>query len=148
MSEESTQTSPERFLVKPTSDSHFSWLRTRMAVESTLMSWVRTSISLIGFGFTIVQFFARFSDMKGVEEAARPGAARYIGLAMIAAGILGLVVSLWQYRWLNRYLWSEPYKQLAGIERAGPVNTPIIAIAVVLLLIGIFAFVAVFTRMV
>ena len=148
MSEDTAHSNADRFQVKITSDSHFSWLRTRMAVESTLMSWVRTSISLIGFGFTIVQFFARFSDMNGVAAAARPGAARYIGLAMIAAGVLGLVVSIWQYRWLNRYLWSEPYGQLAGIQRSGPVNTPIIAVAVLLLLIGIFAFIAVFTRMV
>lgn len=33
--------------------SHFSWLRTRLSVERTLMSWVRTAIALIGFGFTI-----------------------------------------------------------------------------------------------
>jgi putative membrane protein len=148
MSENIAENSPARFQVKPTSDSHFSWLRTRMAVESTLMSWVRTSISLIGFGFTIVQFFARFNDMQGVAEAARPGAPRYIGLAMIAAGILGLLVSLWQYRWLNRYLWSEPFTPLAGVEQSGPVNMPIVAVAVVVLLIGIFAFFAVATRMV
>ena len=58
MSEDIAESGQARFQVKPTSDSHFSWLRTRLAVESTLMSWVRTSISLIGFGFTIVQFFA------------------------------------------------------------------------------------------
>ncbi|TIU04855.1 MAG: DUF202 domain-containing protein, partial [Mesorhizobium sp.] len=45
---------PPRFEVHVTSDSHFSWLRTRLSVERTLMSWVRTSVSLIGFGFTIV----------------------------------------------------------------------------------------------
>ena len=36
--------------------SHFSWLRTRLSIERTLMSWVRTSTALIGFGFTIFQF--------------------------------------------------------------------------------------------
>ena len=148
MSENSVESGQERFQVRPTSDSHFSWLRTRMAVESTLMSWVRTSISLIGFGFTIVQFFARFNDMQGVAEAARPGAPRYVGLAMIAAGVLGLLVAIWQYYWLNRYLWSEPFAPLAGVKRAGPVNTPILAVAIVLLVIGISAFLAVFTRMV
>jgi putative membrane protein len=148
MSENTADSSQDRFQVKPTSDSHFSWLRTRMAVESTLMSWVRTSISLIGFGFTIVQFFARFNDMQGVAEAARPGAPRYVGLAMIAAGVLGLAVSIWQYWRLNHYLWSEPFTQLAGVQRRGPINTPIIAVAMLLLLIGIFAFLAVLTRMV
>ena len=40
----------DRFAVKATAESHFSWLRTRLSVERTLMSWVRTSVSLIGFG--------------------------------------------------------------------------------------------------
>ena len=59
MEAQSTSTDPDRFIVKTTSDSHFSWLRTRLSIERTLMSWVRTSVSLIGFGFTIVQFFER-----------------------------------------------------------------------------------------
>src|SRR5262249_43401590 len=45
-----------RFEVRVTADSHFAWLRTRLAVERTLMSWLRTAVALIGFGFTIVQF--------------------------------------------------------------------------------------------
>jgi len=48
-----------RFTVRTTSDSHFGWLRTRLALERTLMAWVRTGVSLIGFGFTIVQFLER-----------------------------------------------------------------------------------------
>ena len=50
-----------RFAVKPSPESHFSWLRTAMSLERTMMSWVRTGASLIGFGFTIVQFFERFA---------------------------------------------------------------------------------------
>jgi putative membrane protein len=50
----------DRFRVRTTSDSHFSWVRTRLSVERTLMAAVRTSLALIGFGFTIVQFFERF----------------------------------------------------------------------------------------
>ena len=30
--------------------------RTRMAAERTLMAWVRTALSMIGFGFTIYKF--------------------------------------------------------------------------------------------
>ncbi|HEY7064663.1 MAG TPA: DUF202 domain-containing protein [Chloroflexota bacterium] len=31
-----------------------------MSAERTLMAWNRTSLSLIGFGFTIYQFFDKF----------------------------------------------------------------------------------------
>lgn len=148
MSETSPDANADRFQVRVTSDSHFSWVRTRLAVESTLMSWIRTSISLIGFGFTIVQFFARLQDMEGVAEAVRPNAPRYIGLAMIAAGVLGLVISAWQYRYMNRYLWSENFAPLAGIAGEKPIPTPILAICIVVALIGVFAFGAVFFRMI
>ena len=41
--------SAERFEVRVTSDSHFSWIRTRLSIERTMMSWIRTAVSLIGY---------------------------------------------------------------------------------------------------
>ena len=67
MGNPSTDAVPGRFEVKATASDHFSWLRTRLSVERTMMSWVRTAVSLIGFGFTIVQFFDR---MRKMPEAA------------------------------------------------------------------------------
>ena len=49
------QDDASRFAVRLTSDSHFAWLRTRMALDRTMMAWTRTAVSLIGFGFVIVQ---------------------------------------------------------------------------------------------
>ncbi|QJP12643.1 DUF202 domain-containing protein [Starkeya sp. ORNL1] len=134
-----------RFTVKPTSDSHFAWLRTRLSLERTLMSWVRTSVSLIAFGFTIVQFFERFGNMPGVADASDPQAPRYLGLAMIAAGILALVVSVWQYHRVSRYLNGGNFTPLVGVED-GPIHTPLYAVSITLILIGVFAFFAVVTR--
>lgn len=136
---------PQRFEVRMTSDSHFSWLRTRMSIERTLMAWVRTATGLIGFGFTIVQFFERFAGMEGVEAAARPNAPRYLGLALIGAGIVGLLIALWQYRGLTSYLAGAPFTPLAGIGRRA--REPTVIVAIVVLLIGVFALFAVATRM-
>jgi putative membrane protein len=135
----------DRFAVKPTAESHFSWVRTRMSAERTLMSWVRTSVSLIGFGFTIVQFFERFSGMTGVAEAARPQAPRYLGLAMMAVGVLALLISVWQYRRVMDHLWSGSFRVLAGIDDK-PWHTPLYAVSIALIFIGLFAFVALFIR--
>jgi putative membrane protein len=136
---------PERFEVRVTSDSHFSWLRTRLAIERTLMAWVRTATALIGFGFTIVQFFERFADMESVSAATRPLAPRYLGLALIAAGVLGLALALWQYRWVVNYLWNPNFTPIAGLKEER-MAVPAFAAAIVVLLIGLFAFSAVFLR--
>jgi len=152
MSVNTTENQSNRFEIRMTSDSHFGWIRTRLALDRTLMAWVRTSVSLIGFGFTIVQFFERLHDMDGVAPARRPQAPRELGLTLIGAGILIMVVSAWQYRGVVRYLWSDPYRALAGVSAAHmkPVitQTPALAVALVVILIGIFAFGAVMMRFV
>jgi putative membrane protein len=131
--------------VKESVGSHFAWLSARMALEMTMMSWIRMAITLIGFGFTIVQFFERLNDMEGVAPAAQPFAARYVGLVLIGAGVVALVVSAMQYRTTIRYLWQEDFAAVAGMGKA-PGNTPIYALTIGLMVIGVVAFLAVLLR--
>jgi putative membrane protein len=144
--------SPDRFQVHTTSDSHFAWIRTRLSLERTLMAWVRTSVALIGFGFTIVQFFQRLSQMEGVAPAVRPDAPRHLGLALIGAGVLSLFISTWQYRKVVLYIGSGEFAVLAGID-SKPMKrvvwqTPLMGVTLAVMLIGLFAFAAVLFRMV
>ncbi len=37
--------------------------RTCMSADQTLMSWIRTSVSMIGFGFTIFRFFMYMQNL-------------------------------------------------------------------------------------
>ena len=134
-----------RFEVNATSESHFSWLRTRMSAERTLMSAARTAIALIGFGFTIVQFFDRLTSMPGVLPAATPSMARYLGLAMIAGGSIALAIGMWQYRAFIHYLWRPEFRRIAGTAGA-PGHTPTLATALVILAIGVITFSAVLLR--
>ena len=143
---------PERFEVRITSDSHFAWVRTHLALERTLMAWVRTAVALIGFGFTIVQFFQRLQEIEGVAPAARPQAPRELGLALIGVGVLALLISGWQYRQIVRYLWSTPFRPIAGIQEKNvavrPIaQTPLLAIVILIFLIGLLAFISVLLRM-
>jgi putative membrane protein len=135
-----------RFEVKATASDHFSWLRTRLSVERTMMSWVRTATGLIGFGFAIVQFFDRVEQMPGVTPAHFPEAPRYLGLSLIFCGVAALVISIWEYHWGLRYLWGENFAAIAGVTREGK-QTPLLAVAVVLALVGVFAFFAVLLRL-
>ena len=110
------------------------------------MSWVRTAISLIGFGFTIVQFFDRMGSMPGAQEARFPEAPRYMGLMLIGCGILALLVSIWQYLFAIKYLRSGGFGVIAMPEDESP-QTPLLAVSIALLLIGVFAFSSVFFRL-
>ena len=135
-----------RFEVRVTSDSHFSWVRTRLSLERTMMSWQRTAVALIGFGFAIVQYLEHLQQLPGARTAYLPEAPRYLGLGLIACGILALAISLWQYAWAIRYLWGEPYSLIAGVTKERK-QTPVTAVAIVLILIGLFAFFAVLLRL-
>jgi putative membrane protein len=147
MANPSSDAETARFEVKPTASDHFSWVRTRLSAERTMMSWVRTAISLIGFGFTIVQFFDRMTEMPGVAPARFPEAPRYLGLSLILCGVAALLISIWQYHWGLRYLWGKNFIAIAGVTREG-MQTPLLAVAFTLALIGAFAFFAVVFRLV
>jgi putative membrane protein len=134
-----------RFEVRTTADSHFSWLRTRMSVERTLMSWVRTATALIGFGFTIFQFLNKFNQTPGVAPASYPFAPWFLSLGLIGTGIAALIIAVREYRMVIGYLWDKDFKPIAGVNESYH-YTPIVAVSVVLILIGVFAFAAVFLR--
>ncbi len=111
-----------------------------------MMAWQRTAVALIGFGFAIVQYFSHLLELPGARSAYFPHAPRYLGLALISCGVLALVISIWQYRWGIHYLWSEPFTSIAGATKQG-IQTPIIAVAIILIFIGSFAFFAVLFRL-
>ncbi len=135
-----------RFDVRVTADSHFAWLRTRLSVERTMMSWVRTAVSLIGFGFAIEQFFERLQRTPGTERAYLPDAPKYLGVALIFCGVLALVISIWQYTWTTRYLRAGSFAPIAGLRQGG-MQSPVIVVAVLLTCIGLFALAAVLLRL-
>jgi putative membrane protein len=60
------------------------------------MAWVRTALSMIGFGFTIFKF------LHGLQEAGnlhlrRPEEPRVIGLFLVALGTCSLLAGIVQY---------------------------------------------------
>jgi putative membrane protein len=127
-------------------ETNFSWIRTRLSIERTLMSWIRTAAALIGFGFTIFQFFERFNQTPGVDPAAHPSSPRIIALSLIGIGALGLLLAIFQYRQLLRYLWSAEFELVAGVGDKKFSASPALYAAVLLTIVGIIAFAAVLLR--
>jgi putative membrane protein len=77
--------------------------RNRGAAERTLMAWIRTALSLIGFGFGIGKF-ASYMDAAGLRTSFDPTHSTLIfGTSFIVVGILGLLAAVVQHaRIMNR----------------------------------------------
>jgi putative membrane protein len=121
--------------------TRFAWLRTRMALQTTLAAWVRTATSLIGFGFAIVQFFEHFGFLESGGAPKAPQAARIIGLILIGAGSLTTAIATWEYRTAVKYLEGDEFRGVAGIPTLRH-EPPDVAVwmAFLVFLIGILAF--------
>ena len=139
-------THPERFEVHSSVSEHFSWLNTRFSIERTLMAWVRTSTALIAFGFTIVQVIERLQKEGTDKPVLVPHAPRDLGLLLIGAGIVGSLIALSQYKMLIRYMWSEEFRAIAGVTNT-PYNSPLVSMAILIVVIGVAAFVTVLFRL-
>lgn len=135
-----------RFEVQPSASNHFAWIRTQLGLQRTLMAAVRTSVSLIGFGFTVAQFFQRLQgDAPAGPGHMGPETPRNFGLVLIGAGVISLVIFTWQYRVASNYLRSGPFSVIAAEGgRVTNLSTNLTAYAV--MLIGVAAFASVFVR--
>jgi putative membrane protein len=114
--------------------------RTREATDRTLMAWIRTCLSLIGFGFGI----AKFRDIL-VEAGMRRGpehihSTLIFGLSFIALGIFGLLAAVIQHWRILQHIKFEEF-QYTGFR-------PVVMVtAIILLLIGLFAFISILLRL-
>ncbi len=114
--------------------------RTREAADRTLMAWIRTCLSLIGFGFGI----AKFRDILA-EAGLRRGpehihSVLIFGLSFIALGIFGLLAAVIQHWRVLQQIKLENF-QYTGFR-------PVVMItALILLLIGLFAFISILLRL-
>ena len=64
--------------------------------RNTLLSWVRTSLSLIGFGFTIFKVL-QYTQQEGTTVLMRPETPRNIGLFLLLTGTIPLLFTIIQY---------------------------------------------------
>ncbi len=71
-----------------------------LANERTFLAWVRTSISVIVFGFVVAKFgitlrqFFRFENLEPRET----GASLALGVGFMVVGILMAILAVWRYQ--------------------------------------------------
>ncbi len=137
---------PSELKVQPTVSDHFSWIRTLLSLQRTLMAATRTSVSLIGFGFTVSEFFTKIRNSLPEEvRNTRPDVPRNLGLLLIGVGVVALAIFLIQYRAAFRYLKSSDFEQILSRGHR-PLHQPSYYYACGVLLIGVAAFIAVVMR--
>jgi putative membrane protein len=109
--------------------------RTRLAHERTMMAWIRTSASMISFGFGIYKFFDYFKgDHPVTQGIVTP---RRFAIFLIATGLIVLAGAAFQN-------WGE----LSRLRRAGARVPRSLAggIAVLMSIIGALALITTILR--
>jgi len=116
-----------------------SFQRTRLSADRTLMSVIRTSLSLIGFGFTIFQVFEKLYQSQVLKNAKAP---RRFGEALVILGIFMLVLGIGYHisfmLGLRRMRTDMKLEGLIHGESRFPPSMTLI-VAILLLLIGVLA---------
>jgi putative membrane protein len=116
--------------------------RNRAAYDRTLMAWIRTAISLIGFGFAIAKSY-EYVERDLLETSGRLldtlHAPLWFGMSFILLGMMCILGGVIQYTKVVKQIQSDRFsysesKPLAKI------------VALLLLIIGIFALITIFQR--
>lgn len=114
--------------------SDLGTMRTIMAADRTLMAWVRTSLSMLSFGFTIYKFLE-----TAVKEdvVARTNSPQQVGLFLAGVGTASMVLGVVSY-------WTT-LKDLRRTEdfRLG---RPTLLISVIMMLAGVALFIGIAKR--
>ncbi|MEJ2431595.1 MAG: DUF202 domain-containing protein [Deltaproteobacteria bacterium] len=78
----------------------------RLAADRTIMAWIRTSLSMIGFGFTIYKFFQYLKE-SGSSPGFPDQRPRNFGLALVILGTVFLIFASIEYLSFLRRLNQE-----------------------------------------
>jgi len=71
--------------------------RNRAAADRTLMAWIRTALSMIGFGFGVGKLYEALQKANSDRVTDTLNSAYIVGEALIALGVLGLLAAVIQH---------------------------------------------------
>jgi putative membrane protein len=112
--------------------------RSRAAADRTLMAWIRTCLSLIGFGFGIPTIVRAIENTRISHHLNPVRFSVIVGLSFIVTGMLGMVLGLREHRQLLKQIQNNRYTYETSH------STEIIGVA--LLVIGLVSFIGVVIR--
>jgi putative membrane protein len=112
--------------------------RSRAAADRTLMAWIRTSLSLIGFGFGIPTIVKAIENTHLSHNLNPIRFSVIVGLAFIGTGMLGMALGLREHRRLLQQIQSDCYTYETSHSAE--------IVGVALLVIGLVSFICVIIR--
>lgn len=118
----------------PRRPSDFRTMDIVMAADRTLMSWIRTALSMISFGFTIYKFLEAAAQRAPL---AHPDSPRQVGLFLIALGTASMAFGTLGY-------WAT-LRDLQKVERFR-LARPLFWIGVIISTAGLTLFFAILVR--
>lgn len=121
----------------------------RMAADRILLATIQTSLSLIGFGFTLYQIFSEAAEKAGLARRSPVGTR--LGLTLLGLGLILLAAGLWGHLLYKRDLDARRARLVAeGVvnNRQGYHTLPIFMVGLVLLLVSVATTVQIVLRMV
>ena len=112
--------------------------RSRAAADRTLMAWIRTCLSLIGFGFGIPTIVRAIENTRLSHHLNPVRFSVIVGLSFIVTGMLGMVLGLREHRKLLKQIQNNRYTYETSHSAE--------IIGVALLVIGLVSFIGVIIR--
>lgn len=111
--------------------------RSREAADRTLLAWIRSALSLIGFGFGIGKFYdyLQSADLHHTLDPIQ--STRIFGGSFIILGVVGLAAAVIQHTRLLKRLERPEYLYRPPLPLG-------MFMAILLLIVGVFGFVAIF----
>jgi putative membrane protein len=116
--------------------------RVYLAAERTFLAWIRTSVSLMGFGFLIARFalwLREYGAMNSATPVPRPGMSSWFGFIMVCVGALVCVMAAVRYsdyiRSLRNGVTNPPLNIRASLLVAGTLALMGAALAIHILML-------------
>jgi putative membrane protein len=119
--------------VGPSADKPYDlgYDRTRISADRTLMAWIRTSVSMISFGFTIYKFFMYLQESNVLSEKLPMYGPRNLGLGLVGLGTFLMMLAI-----LEHFLYQRSLSKRMG--QPFRLSTALIA-SLLITLIGLLA---------